>query len=103
MGIDMPRVTRKAIVLTVAATTAAGLMSVGTTGAEAARQAAPDQNAVLHVKINKNGTQISGPTSFAAGRVKLSVEAVGKDRGAEIIQLHSGYTFSDLRADIKKF
>jgi hypothetical protein len=100
----MPRVTRKAIVLAVAATTAAGLVSTGTVGASAAPQAAaPDTNAVLHVKINDNGTHVSGPTSFAAGRVKLRVEAVGKDRGAEIIRLDSGYTFAALRDDLTTF
>ena len=95
----MARVTRKAIVLAVAATTAASLVSIGTVGAEAA----PTQNAVLKVKINDNGTHVSGPTSFPAGRVKLVVEAVGKDRGAEIVRLDPGFTFADARADLKKF
>jgi hypothetical protein len=100
----MPRVTRKALGLAVAATTVISLTSIGTVGAEAApTAAAPDTNAVLHLKINDNGTHVSGPTSFAAGRVKLAVQAGGRPRGAELIRLDEGYSFADLRDDIQAF
>lgn len=97
----MARATRTAVALGLAATTAVGL--VGSTTVVAAAPMAPATNAALHVKINDNGLHLTGPTSFAAGRVKLVLEAVGKNRGAEVIQLHSGYTFSALRDDIKAF
>jgi len=100
----MARATRAAVAVGLAVTTAAGLVGGSAAGAAAAPARSPgDQNAVLQLKINDNGVTFTGPTSFAAGRVKLVVEAVGKDRGAEIVQLHSGYSFSALRNDIKAF
>jgi hypothetical protein len=99
----MARATRTAIALGLAATTAVGLVGSDVMGAAAAPQRAPVQNAVLHVTINDNGTTVTGPTTFAAGRVKLVVEAHGKTRGAEILRLDAGYTFADLRADLQAF
>lgn len=99
----MARGTRTALVIGLVATTAVGLVGSDALGAAAAPQRAPVQNAVLHVKISDNGTFFEGPTSFPAGRVKLVVEAFGDERGAEIVQLHSGYTFSGLRDDIRAF
>src|SRR3954451_20350202 len=98
----MARATRTAIALGLAATTAVGLVGSSTVEVAAA-PLAPATNSVLHVKINDNGLHLTGPTSFAAGRVKLVLEAVGKTRGTEVIQLHSGYTFDGLRDDIKAF
>src|SRR4051812_3148123 len=100
----MARATRAVVAVGLAVTTATGLIAGSAVGAAAAPLRSPgEQNAVLQLRITDNGMTVSGPTSFAAGRVKLLVEAAGKPRGAEIIQLHSGYAFSGLRDDIKAF
>jgi hypothetical protein len=57
----------------------------------------------LHVAITDHGLYVNGPTSFPAGRVHLFVDAAGRDRGAAIGRLAPGYSWHDLRHDIKVF
>jgi len=56
---------------------------------------------VLHVAITSHGMYVKGPTTFAAGRVTMYLDAAGGDRSIEIVRLHSGYSFADFRNDVK--
>ena len=56
---------------------------------------------VIHVAITDHGMYVDGPTTFPAGRLHLTVDASGKERGVAVGFLHPGYTFKDLRDDIR--
>lgn len=89
------RTTRAAVT----AATAAALVGAGLAATPVA-SAAP-AGTVIRVAITDHGMYIDGPTTFPAGRVHLSIDASGKDRGIEILQLHPGYTWPDFRSDLK--
>jgi len=61
------------------------------------------QTAKLKFVISDNGMKLSGPTSFNAGRVALTLTAKGKGRQVEVASLAAGYTFKHLRSDLRKF
>ena len=56
---------------------------------------------VISVAITDHGMYVDGPTTFPAGRVHLSIDASGKDRGVAIALLSPGYTFQDFRDDVR--
>jgi hypothetical protein len=72
----------------------------GLTLAPEVANAAP-AGTVINVAITDHGMYVDGPTTFPAGRVHLSIDASGKGRCAAIGLLHSGYSFQDLRDDIR--
>lgn len=84
----------------VAAATATLLAGAGTAIAPVA-SATPSSGTTINVAITDHGMYVDGPTTFPAGRVHLSIDAVGKERGIELIYLDPGYTFQDLRSDLK--
>jgi hypothetical protein len=57
----------------------------------------------LHITISKGHFKVAGPRTFAAGRVALTLTAVGNEREVEVGSLKKGYTFKDVRADLTAF
>ena len=94
--IGIKRRVSRAVVATAIAT---GMAGVGVAVAPAASAAVG--GTVLHVAITNHGMYVKGPTTFPAGRVTMFIDAAGGDRGIEIARLHPGYSFADLRNDIK--
>ena len=92
------------LALTVVA--ASGLAATGMPGAQAAVREPASSSSVptLHVAITDNDMYVDGPTTLAAGRVKITLEnaRAKKDAATEIGLLAPGYSFHDWRADIKK-
>ena len=82
----------------IATAMATGMVGVGVAVAPAASAASAT---FLHVAITSHGMYVDGPTTFPAGRVTMFLDAADGDRGIEIARLHKGYTFAELRADIK--
>ena len=91
-------VTRRVGRAVTAAAMATGMAGVGVAVAPSALAAG---GTVLKVAITNHGMYVNGPTTFPAGRVTMFIDAAGGDRGIEIAQLHTGYSFADFRADIK--
>lgn len=56
---------------------------------------------VIRVAITDHGMYYDGPTTVPAGRVHLTVDASGKERGVAVGILAPGYTFQDLRDDVR--
>lgn len=98
----MSRTTRTTAQVAVAGLAIAGLVSAGTGAFAAPRVAAASGTPTLTAKVADHQLTVKGDTTFAAGRVKLSLTA-DKDSEIEVIQLASGYTWKELRADIAAF
>ena len=96
----MAETRRRTVRRLTAAASVATLGFGGLTLAPEVANAAP-AGTVIRVAITDHGMYVNGPTSFPAGRVHLSIDAGGKPRGIEIIMLHSGYSFQDLRDDVR--
>jgi len=56
---------------------------------------------VIRVAITDHGMYVNGPTTFPAGRVHLSIDASGKERGVAIVMLHPGHTFHEVKSNLK--
>jgi hypothetical protein len=82
-----------------AGATALTLVATGLAAAPFASAAHP--GTTLRVAITDHGLYLDGPTTFPAGRVTLYVDAAGGDRGAAVGKLAPGYSFHDLRRDIR--
>src|SRR3954452_2497265 len=82
------------------AATVAALACGGLTMAPQMASATP-AGTVIRVAITDHGMYVNGPTTFPAGRVHLSVDASGKDRGVAVGLLSPGYTFQDFRDDVR--
>jgi len=101
-----------AVGLGIAATAAIALVGAGATASAAgthAAQAAPRaHHAVAHtphlaVTISKKHFKVSGPTTFAAGRVAISLTSKGGEYQFGVGRLKKGYTWHKLRADLTAF
>jgi hypothetical protein len=57
----------------------------------------------LAVTISKGHFAVSGPKTFAAGRVAISLTAAGGERTVGVASLKGSYTFKDVRADLAAF
>jgi hypothetical protein len=57
----------------------------------------------LRATIKNHHFVLRGPTTFAAGRVDLTLKAVGGDHTIQVASFKKGYTFRDLRADLTAF
>ena len=57
----------------------------------------------LRATIKKHHFMLNGPTTFAAGRVDLTLNAVGGDHTIQVASFKKGYTFHDLRTDLAAF
>jgi hypothetical protein len=84
---------------TCATAVVASLVGVGLAATSASADINPGTD--LKVAITKYGLYLNGPTTFPAGRLKLTVDASGGERGVEIIAFKSGYSFQDFRGDLK--
>src|SRR4051794_17100115 len=103
----MGRITGTGVRLTVAAIAATGLAATGMTGAQAAARATGSGTAPqLRVAITDTDMYLDGSSSFAAGRLKISLEnkrSKGKEAAVEVARLAPGYTWHDWRQDIQTF
>jgi len=84
-------------------TAAAAVATLGFGGLTLAPQVASAAPAgtTIHVAITDHGMYVDGPTTFPAGRVHLSIDASGKERCTAIGLLAPGYSWKDLRDDIR--
>jgi hypothetical protein len=100
----MTRSIRNSVGLAAAAGAAVGLVGLGAGVAAGTphTHAAKAKTPSLKVTISKH-LKLTGPRSFQAGRVKLSLKAVGNEREVEVVSFKHGYTFKDLRADLLAF
>jgi hypothetical protein len=57
----------------------------------------------LSVVISKKHVIVHGPKTFRAGRVAISLKAVGAEREVQVAKFAKGFTFKDLVADIIGF
>lgn len=95
----------KALGLGIAASAAVVLVSAGA-GVAASTPSAHGSLAStpkLAVRISKGHLSMSGPRQFAAGRVAISLKAVGGERTVGVGSLKKGYTWTKLRADLTAF
>jgi hypothetical protein len=100
----MSRFARTPVRLGLAAATATGLVAAGITGAQAAaHRPAAVQGAVLKATIDSGQLTLNGDTTFPAGRLYLTLKAVGKESELAVVNLHAGFTFKELRSDIRTF
>jgi hypothetical protein len=58
---------------------------------------------LLSATINKKGLALTGPSTFAPGRVALSLKSVGDEHSVEVVSFRSGYTFAKYKADVLAF
>ncbi|HEX3908098.1 MAG TPA: hypothetical protein VHW92_09225 [Mycobacteriales bacterium] len=100
----MTRSFRNTLGFAAAAGAAVGLVGLGagTAAGTPHVHAAKAKTPSLKVTISKH-LKLTGPRSFQAGRVKLSLKAVGNEREVEVVSFKHGYTFKDLRADLLAF
>jgi hypothetical protein len=103
----MSRRLRNSMGLALALTAAFGLVGSGA-GAGAVTRAPRAHASVastpkLKVTISKKHFTVSGPRTFQAGRVALTLAAHGSEREVEVASLKKGYTFKDVRADLAAF
>jgi hypothetical protein len=100
----MTRSFRNSVGFAAAAGAAVGLVGLGAGVAAGAphAHAAKAKTPSLKVTISKH-LKLTGPRSFQAGRVKLSLKAVGNEREVEVVSFKHGYTFKDLRSDLLTF
>jgi hypothetical protein len=102
---DRPRGVRGAIAMGIVV----GLSAVLTSAGAAVAVSAPATHASvastpkLAVTISKTHFKVTGPKTFQAGRVAISLTAVGAERTVEVGSLKKGYTFKDVRADLLAF
>jgi hypothetical protein len=105
----MPSRTARAIGLSATGLAAVALVGAGAGAAFSAPHLAPHaRSAVAHtphlkVTISKKKSTVKGPTTFAAGRVALTLKAVGKEEESSIVQLSKRVTFKSIRADVGTF
>jgi hypothetical protein len=102
----MSRTLRTSVGLAAAATAAIGLVASGAGTALSAphgHHAALAHTPKLSVTISKKHFHVVGPKTFRAGRVAISLKAVGGEQAVQVAQLKKGYTYSDLKADIIGF
>jgi hypothetical protein len=95
----------RAMRLGIAVGTAAVLVGAGAGVALSAPRAHPSvaKTPSLAVTISKGHFTVIGSRSFQAGRVAISLKAVGAERTIEVGALKKGYTFKDVRADLTIF
>jgi hypothetical protein len=96
---------RSTIALGIAASIAAVLVSAGPgiSLSAASTHASLAPTPKLVVTISKQHFVVTGPRKFQAGRVAISLVAVGGQRTVEVGSLKHGYTFKDVRADLLAF
>ena len=99
----MSRTIRTSVGLGVATVSAIALVGAGSVAAVSAPHAHLASTPSLHITLTKSRFTISGPRKFQAGRVALSLKAVGGDRTIQIVSFKKGYTFTDLRSDLLAF
>lgn len=96
---------RRVLSLGMAVGTAAVLVGAGSGVALSAPKAhqALASTPTISVTISKTHFKVSGPRTFQAGRVAISLTAVGNERTFGIASLKPGYTFKDVRSDLLAF
>jgi hypothetical protein len=101
----MSRILRSSLGLAVVATAAVGLVGSGAGAAVSAPRphVSLASTPKLNVTISKKNFKVSGPTTFSAGRVALSLTAVGGERLMDIVSFKNGYTFKHFRSDLAAF
>jgi hypothetical protein len=101
----MSRTLRTSISLGAAALAAAGLVGAGGAAAVSAPHAHPAlaKTPKLSITITKKHFTIVGSRTLQAGRVAVSLKAVGGDRTIQFVSFKKGYTFAHLRADLLAF
>jgi hypothetical protein len=82
--------------------TAAGSLIAAGIAAQAAPQA-PSTTPTVKATVANGKLTVVGDTSFPAGRLDVSLTAVDKESEIAVMTLHKGYTFQDLRNDVKAF
>ncbi|HWB67461.1 MAG TPA: hypothetical protein VG708_11615 [Mycobacteriales bacterium] len=89
--------------LGVATSAAIVLVGSGATAAISAPNAPAAHASTPHLAVtaSKGSFKVTGPTSFAAGRVAFSLHAVGKERETAFMSFKKGYGLKDLRADLE--
>jgi hypothetical protein len=99
----------RAVGLGIAVSAAALLAGVGAASGVGVAAGAPSAHTSvastpkLKITISKKHFKVSGPKTFQAGRVALTLTALGAEREVEIGSLDKGYTFKDVRADLTAF
>lgn len=80
-----------------------GLLTTGALGAQASPARTTGSGVTLHVAITDKALYVDGPATFPAGQVHLMFENARAKADGEVavFQLAAGYSWSDLRADIK--
>jgi hypothetical protein len=105
----MARNSVRAIGMSATALAAVALVGAGAGAALSAPHSAPHaRSAVAHtphlkVTISKTKSTVKGSTTFAAGRVALTLKAVGKEEESSIVKLSKRVTFPSIRADVGTF
>jgi hypothetical protein len=101
----MSRTFRQSVGVSAAAIAAVGLIGAASGTALSAPQAhhALAHTPKLSITMSKKHFTLTGPTSFRAGRVAVSLKAVGGDRTIEFVSFTKGYSFAHLRADLEAF
>jgi hypothetical protein len=96
---------RSTIALGIAASTAAVLVSAGPgiSMSAASTHASLAPTPKLVVTISKKHFTVTGPRKFQAGRVAISLVAVGGERKFDVGSLKKGFTFKEVRADLLAF
>jgi len=101
----MRRITKAGTRLAITAATAAGLVTTGMTAAQATvHQTSAGQVTILRAVITDKDLYLDGPTSFAAGRLHVSLEnklSKGKEAAVAVARLAPGYTWHAWRQDLK--
>lgn len=98
----MSRTTRTTAQVAVAGIAIAGLVGAGAAAFASPRVAAASGTPTLKATIADHQLTLKGDTTFAAGRVNLSLTA-DKDSEIAVMEMADGYTFKELRKDIRIF
>jgi hypothetical protein len=102
------RLQRTVRVVAAGTTLTAAAIGLGAGGAGAAvrspgvRAGAPSPP-LLKATISKKGLALSGPRTFAPGRIAISLKSVGNEYTAELVSFRPGYTFAKFKADVGAF
>jgi hypothetical protein len=100
----MPRTPRNALGLAAAAAATIAVIGGGTGAAASAESHhSVARTPTLSITASKTGFQLSGPRTFRAGRVNLTLKAVGGDRTVQVASFKKGFTFTKLRAALLAF
>jgi hypothetical protein len=101
----MPRTLHRSVGLAVAGTAALGLVASGAGAAISAPRshAALASTPALHVTASRKGFTVKGPTTFAAGRVALTLKSTHGDHEVDVVSFKSGYSFSKFTADVAAY